>query len=177
MRFFRLTQTMVILIVFIMILVAAPAIVFAQEATNVSGKITATYTEQQEKIEIGDAEGHLMQLVKSEGTNVSTGEAAFMDGAKIVNISYSDVVQGNGSNQGYIIFKNGEDAMYGQWHGKITTTMTTEGTPLTSLVGEYTYINGGGIFEGIEGSGTFKGHFTSDTEYEVEWQGSYTLVK
>jgi hypothetical protein len=148
----------------------------AQDATMISGKISATYT-QQDSIVVGDEMGHLLTLTVSDGENVSTADNAFMDGAKIVNMGYSDLIKGNGTQQGYVKFAAGDDMAFAKWEGKVTTVPDTAGAPVTSFEGTFTYIKGAGKFESIKGSGTFKGGFTSKTEYFAEWQGKYLVKK
>jgi hypothetical protein len=111
----------------------------------------------------------------SEGTNVNTGETEFMDGAQILNMSYTDVTQGNGFNQGYVRFTKEGDTTFAEWQGKIKTEVMSEGDPVTSFEGAFTYIKGTGSLVNIKGEGTFKGEFTSKTEYTVEWQASYFI--
>jgi hypothetical protein len=148
----------------------------ASQVTGISGTLTATYT-QQDSVVVGDANGHIMTLGKSEGKNVSKGEHEFMNGARVVNMSYSDLTKGNGAHQGYIEFELGKDAVYAKWEGKVTTVLSPEGAPVTSFAGTFKYIKGSGQFENIKGGGTFKGEFTSKTAYSVEWQGEYLTEK
>ncbi len=148
----------------------------AQETTKISGKITATYTNQ-DSIVVGDIIGHVLFMSTSEGKNVNTGEHAFMDGAQIVNISCSDLIQGSGVHNGYVKFTKNGDAIYAKWEGKVTTVQTTEGASATSFEGNLTYTKGTGKFENIKGNGTFKGEFISKTEYFTEWQADYSLEK
>ena len=131
----------------------------------------------EEPMEVGDTEEHAMVLGHSEGTNTSTGENVFMDGAQIVNLSFSDLVKGNGPHQGYVEFTKGEDAVFAKWQGTVTTMMSDEGTPMMSFEGTFTYIGGMGQYMGIKGSGTYKGYFTSETEYMTEWEGEYAIME
>jgi hypothetical protein len=148
----------------------------AQEATKVSGKITAAYTNQ-DSIAVGDITGHILSLSTSEGKNVNTGEHAFMDGAQIVVVSYGDLILGNGVHHGYIEFTKNDDAIYAKWEGKVTTVQATGGAPVTSFEGTLTYTKGTGKFRNIKGSGTYKGEFISKTEYYSEWQTGYSIEK
>jgi hypothetical protein len=165
-----------LVICFTLILVFGATTANAQEATNISGKISAAYT-QQEEIAIGDTKGHMVNLAKSEGTNENTGEYAFMEGARIVNISYSDLIKGSGSHRGYIIFADGSDTTIGKWEGMVTTTLAPDSTPVITFEGIVSYVSGTGQYEGISGSGTYKGSFTSMDAYAVEWQSEFYLKK
>jgi hypothetical protein len=147
-----------------------------QKKVEASGKIEATYTKQ-EPIEIGDTSGHIMTLATSEGTNSSTGEQEFLDGAQTVNMSFADLVGGNGPQQGYINFVKEGDGIFAKWEGIVTTTKSPEGTPKTSFEGTFSYTGGIGQFEHIQGSGTYEGHYTSQKSYVVEWKAMYIISK
>lgn len=176
MRLLGLSKMVSLVICFALILIFSATTSLAQEATNISGKISATYA-QQEKIGIGDTEGHMVSLAKSEGTNENTGEHAFMEGARTVNISYGDLVKGNGSHRGYVIFANNSDTTIAKWEGMVTTTLAPDSTLATTFEGTISYISGTGQYEGISGTGTYKGSFTSTDAYVVEWQGEFYLKK
>ncbi len=146
----------------------------ADAQTKISGKMTMAYTKM-DSIQIGDTDGHNMNLGESKGTNASTSDNGFMEGAEATNCSFGDLAMGSGPHQGYITFKVGDDITVGKWHGEVKTTMTAEGKPSTTFNGTFEYIKGAGQFENIKGGGTYKGQFTSKTEYTVEWEGEYSL--
>ena len=172
----RLRKATTLSIVLVIVLVICAVQLNAQQPTNISGKITAAATHQDSVI-VGDVTNHKISLMVSEGTNVNTGESEFMDGAQVVNMSHSDLIQGNGIHQGYVRFTKDGDTTFAKWQGKVTTKVMPEGEPVTSFEGTYVYIKGTGSFENIKGEGTFKGEFTSKTEYTVEWQASYSVEK
>jgi hypothetical protein len=174
MQFSKLKRTTTLFIGFVTVLVFCAVGLNAQQPTRISGKITAAATHQ-DSIIVGDVTNHELSLRVSEGTNINTGELVFMDGAQIVNMSYSDLIQGNGVNQGYVKFTKSGDTTFAEWQGKIETKVMPEGNPVVNIEGTYIYIRGAGSFENIKGEGSFKGEFTSKTEYTVEWQGSYII--
>jgi len=176
MQFSKLRKATTLFIGFVIVLVFCAVGLNAQQPTKVSGKITAAATHQ-DSIIVGDVTSHKISLMVSEGKNVNTGESEFMDGAQIVNMSYTDVIQGNGVNQGYVRFTKNGDTTFAEWQGKVETKVMPEGDPVTSMEGTYIYIRGTGSFGNIKGEGTFKGEFTSMTEYTAEWQGSYSIEK
>ena len=148
----------------------------AQQKTKAAGKMTAAYTDQ-EMIEVGDVEGHVITLVESEGINVSTGKPAFMDGSQLINLSFGDYVKGSGLHQGYVKLTKKDDTAIAKWQGKVTTTLSAEGVPVTTFEGTFSWIKGTGQFEGIQGNGTYKGAFISKTIYTVDWEGEYSIQK
>jgi hypothetical protein len=114
---------------------------------------------------------------KSEGTNASTGKSDFMDGALIVNNNFGDLTMGNGPHEGYIIISKQGGSAIAKWKGKVTTTMSTVNLPITTMEGTFAYINGTGLFENIQGGGTYKGKYLSEKTYTVEWEGEYFIQK
>jgi hypothetical protein len=174
MRFPKTSKTISLVICVALILVFSTASSQAQEPTAISGKISAVYTHE-DSIGIGDAAGHVVSLTKSEGTNANTGKQDFMDGAKVFNTSFSDVVKGNGNHQGYVVFAKGSDTTIAKWKGMITTTSAPEGKSVIQMEGTFTYIYGTGNYKGISGSGTYKGSFATKSEYSAEWKGEYIL--
>lgn len=159
-----------------LILIFGATVLNAQEMTAVSGTMSATVTEQG-PVEIRDADGHEVNFMKSEGTNENTGKQDFMTGAKVLNISYSDLVKGNGTHQGYVTFSKGNDTVIAKWKGNIATTVTADTVSNTTFEGTFTYVHGTGKYANIKGDGTYKGTFKSETEYTADWEGKYFIKK
>ena len=155
-------------------LVLSVSISNAQQATKVSGTISAAYI-QQDTISVGDEPGHLLSLTASAGTNAGATEEAMMAGAEVLNMAHSDLVMGNGKQWGYVRFAQGADTTFASWQGSVTTKLAEDGTPTIGLEGTFTYTKGTGQFVGIKGGGTYKGQFTSEAGYTAEWQGEYTI--
>lgn len=146
----------------------------AEAQMKIAGKLMMAYAKI-DSLSVGDAAGHLMTFGESKGTNTSSGENDFMNGAESVNLAYSDLTMGTGPHQGYVVFKNGDDMTVAKWQGMVNTTMSDEGVPNTTFTGTYEYIKGTGMYQGISGKGTYKGQFNSKTEYVVDWEGQYSL--
>ncbi len=157
-----------------LILAFTPTMTTAQEMMKIAGEIKAAYTKQ-DTIAVGDTQGHVLTLGISEGPNVSIAEQEFMEGARTVNHSFSDLVGGNGPHQGYVEFAKNGDTAFAKWQGKVTTVISAEGAPVITVEGTTTWIKGTGKFENIQGTGTYNGAFISKTEYEVEWEGEYSI--
>jgi hypothetical protein len=161
-------------VMLVLIFIVGAAVSVAQDGTKVAGTITAAFTDRTD-IEIGDMPGHIFSCAASEGTNKSTGENAFMDGAKAMNYSAGDLVNGNGNQNGYVKMMMGDDGAIAKWEHTITTTMGEGDQPMSTFKGTFTWTGGMGKYAGIKGKGTFEGKFTSPTEYTVDWQGEYTI--
>lgn len=147
---------------------------YAQEMTPVAGTIESKITEA-DTLLVEEADQHIVILGVAEGTNTSTAEMSFMDGAKSTTTMFGDLTMGSGEHQGYIIFEKDDVRIVGKWSGKVTTTMSEEGQPMTSFEGTYFYVSGTGEFEGIKGDGTYKGSFTGQDAFTSEWQGQYSV--
>lgn len=148
----------------------------AQETQQVAGKLTMAYTKM-DTISISDTEGHAISLGEAKGSNADATDQGFMDGAEVANCSFADLVMGNGHHQGYITFSKGDDSTIAKWQGKVQTASSEEGAAATEFEGTFTWIKGTGKFENIKGEGTYRGAFTSKTEYTVEWEGEYSIEK
>ena len=158
------------------VLIALGAIASAQEKMAVAGAMTCTITDQKQFM-VGDAEGHVLSLNQSTGTNASTGPMSYMDKASIANFSMGDQVKGNGPGFGYVMFALGADTTYAKWGHAVATMMGPDQKPVTTFKGTFSFERGTGQYMGIQGSGTFSGKFTSPTEYSVEWAGEYAIAK
>jgi len=146
------------------------------QKTKISGKMTFNFT-QQETFDVGDVEGHIVSLRKAEGTNINVGKSEFMDGANAVNFSFDDLVIGNGPHQGYSKLEKNGDLIITKWEGRIVTTLSAGGKPIPSFSGTMYWIKSVGHFANMQGGGSYKGHFTSESSYDVEWEGEYWINK
>jgi hypothetical protein len=138
--------------------------------SRISGTFSAKYAEQH-PLPVPDAAGHALVLGRVEGVNRSTGPTPYMDRGKVTNLEFADLTQGNGPQQGYISMSRDADTVISKWNGKVTTTLSPDKTPITTFEGTWTKVHGTGRYGGITGKGTYKGRFTSQTEYTVDWSG------
>lgn len=146
----------------------------AQEKIKIAGKMTLTQPGGQ-ATEIGDMPGHQLIFGQERGMNLSTGEHKFLDSAEAVNMNFSDLTQGRGPQQGYLRISSGADTVFIKWQGEVTSTLSPEKTPIISYQGVWFYTRGTGQFHNIQGKGTYKGKFISETEHLVEWEGEYLI--
>lgn len=65
----------------------------------------------------------------------------------------------------------GRDRECLQSPGVARTTLSADKQPITTFEGTWTLIKGTGKHERATGRGTYKGHFTSQTQMVVDWQG------
>ncbi len=144
-------------------------------STDIAGQFKQSYTKQ-EVIPIPQAQGHMIMLTQTKGTNTSTNKSGYMDGAEVVISEILDLNQGNGPHQGYVTqtMSNGDETVT-SFEGKVTTTMTAEDRPNTTMKGSWKKVSGTGKYQGIKGSGTYAGYFTSEKDYVIDWKGSYAI--
>jgi hypothetical protein len=138
--------------------------------SRIAGTFAAKYTAQH-PLPVNDAAGHALVLAQARGVNRSTGPTRYMDQGHVTNVEFADLIQGNGPQQGYISMGQGADTMISKWSGKVTTTLSPEKTPITTFEGTWTKVQGTGHYRDVRGKGDYKGRFTSQTEYTVEWTG------
>lgn len=150
----------------LLIMAATPAIT----ASRVGGTSTMNYTEQH-PIPIVDAEGHVLLQTASKGTNQSTGPTSYMAGAEVSNAELADLVQGNGTHQGYVTMSLNGEVNVTRWSGKVTTTLGSDQKPVTTFQGTWTKV------KGASGHGTYSGRITGPTSYVVDWVGEMDLKK
>jgi hypothetical protein len=136
----------------------------------VAGELHMTDTRQL-AVEIPGTEDHAVQLAESRGTNRSTGPEAFLDGAEVTNVGFSDVQAGSGPQQGYITFTQDDSRIVGRWAGTVVVTTSPEGVPHVSMEGTWEFTRGTGEFEGMRGNGTFSGNYIDSDRYIVRWRG------
>jgi hypothetical protein len=139
-------------------------------ASKIAGTFQVKYAEQH-PLPVPNAEGHALVLGRAQGVNRSTGATTYMDRGKVTNFEFADLTQGNGPQQGYISMSQGADTVISKWSGKVSTSLAPDKTPITTFAGTWTKAKGTGRYADANGKGTYKGHFTSQTEYTVEWSG------
>lgn len=148
----------------LLIMAATPA----TTASRVAGTFTMNYTEQH-PIPILDADGHVLLQTASTGTNQSTGPTSYMAGAETSNAELADLVQGNGTHQGYVTMSLNGNVEVTRWSGKVTTTLGPDQKPVTTFQGTWTKV------KGASGHGTYSGRITGPASYVVDWVGEMDL--
>lgn len=155
-------------------LVGAAVVLFAglpqANAADYAGTYKGTITKQ-DPLPIVDNGQHVIVLGSSTGINKSTGKNDYFDGGAIVVNDFIDMVNGNGTHQGYwTVSKDGEQVT-NRLNGKITTVMAPDGkTPITSIEGTVDGVYGTNLYGTLHPVGVYKVTFTSPTEYDCEWE-------
>src|ERR1700733_14438783 len=139
-------------------------------AEAISGTLTVK-VEKQEVLPLTSQSGDMLMLVETHGTNKSSN---WMDDAQVVNKEIAFLLQGNGPQHGYITFAKGEDTVDVKWSGYVSTAMAN-GEPHISFHGTWEQLKGTGKYQGIQGKGSYKGHYISQTDYVVDWVGQSSV--
>src|SRR3954471_9589256 len=103
-------------------LISSAARLSSRDSTQVSGSAELTYS-QQHALDVPDAPGHQLLAGETKGTNQNTGGGEFMSNVPVVNVETADLVQGNGTHQGYYTMGKAADTLVAKWEGKVKTTM------------------------------------------------------
>jgi hypothetical protein len=162
----------------LVILSAMAAIGFAPtkalaESVKDTGGYDATYTKRDVQ-PIPDQDGHVLMLTEAGGMATSPG--GLLDGFSLTERQTADLRQGNGPQQGYVIFSKGSDQLIVRFEGNVTTTVK-DGKPNTTMNGKYTIVSAAGALAGTEGEGSYSGYFTAEDRYRIDWDGTRTVQK
>ncbi len=134
-----------------------------------SGSMDLTYAKRDVQ-PIADADGHMLMLSEAVGTDKNTSGSEYLDGFSASIREIVDLSQGNGPEQGYVIFSKGGDQQIVKFNGLINTTMK-DGHPNTSMHGKWSIVKAAGGLAGIQGDGTYAGYFTAEDKFHVDWEG------
>jgi hypothetical protein len=150
----------------------APSNASAESIKDVGG-YDAAYTKRDMQ-PIPDQDGHVLMLTEASGTAASPG--GFVDGFSVIERQTADLRQGNGPQQGYVIFSKGPEQLIVQFEGEVTTTLK-DGKPHTTMKGKYAFVSATGALAGARGEGSYSGYFTAEDKYHVDWDGTRTGLK
>lgn len=146
----------------------------AADTTDISGSINLSLIKQ-EALPVSPQGGDMLLLEEAHGANRNTGTADFMDGAQMVNKGVASLLRGSGPQHGYITFAKDGNQVDTKWSGTVTTTQSKDGQQMVSFKGTWEQVRGTGKYQGIQGHGTYTGHYISPKDYVVDWEGQSTL--
>src|SRR5262245_10478884 len=150
----------------------APTSALAESVKDVGG-YDATYNKRDLQ-PIPDHDGHILMLTEASGTAASPG--GFLDGFSMTERQTADLRQGNGPQQGYVIFSKGPDQLIVKFEGNVTTILK-DGQPKTTMKGSYAIVSATGTLAGTKGEGGYSGYFTAEDKYHIDWDGTRTVQK
>jgi hypothetical protein len=143
------------------------------ESVKDTGGYDAAYTKRDIQ-PIPDQDGHVLMLTEASGTAASPG--GLLDGFSVTERQTADLRQGNGQQQGYVIFSKGPDQLIVKFEGNVTTILK-DGQPKTTVKGSYAIVSATGTLAGTKGEGSYSGHFTAEDKYHLDWDGTRTVQK
>jgi len=124
----------------------------------------------QSTVSPSDVSNHELNVMEVRGAQKSSDPR--WDNARITYWGTTDLVAGNGAQRGYFVNEHSDgDRDYGTFEGKVRTASAQ-----VTIEGTWKFAGGTGKLAGLTGNGTYKGHFTSNTEVENEWEGTYQLA-
>ena len=103
---------------------------------------------------VGDVEGLVMGLSVVEGVDVNFPGTLRNISSIDMQIPQGGVVQGWST----INHPNG-DKTFNTFQGKMEYKKSPDGKPTVVFYGTWKFVNGTGKWAGVQGSGTFKGHY------------------
>lgn len=116
-------------------------------------------------LQVPDQTGHLLGLVETKGTNVSTGPGAFLNGASVRNVEQWDLTNGYGIDRGFIIFEIGADSLVARYEGRAIA----KAGAATNISGQFTFVRGTGAWAAISGEGSYEGSANAQG-FEFQWR-------
>jgi hypothetical protein len=143
------------------------------ESVKDTGSYDAAYTKKDMQ-PIPDQDGHVLMLTEASGTAASPG--GFVDGFSVTERGTADLRQGNGPQQGYVIFSKGSEQLIVKFEGNVTT-MLKDGQPNTTMKGKYVFVSATGALAGTQGEGNYSGYFSAEDKYHIDWDGTRTVQK
>ena len=142
------------------------------ELTRFSGNHTFKLDENH-AFPIGDDPDHLLGVFKSSGSNKSTGQTTFLDGATETEVVYYDVFKGSGRHHGFIHYRNADGTLTNEFDG-FGTVVVVDGKPQSLGVGSWHVVSGTGRYANGVGVGTYTTRLAlPDFEGATEWEGTF----
>lgn len=154
--------------VLVMILAAGP--VMAEEKVKIKGKSIMVVVDRTSH-KIGDVDGHVMGMVHAQGVDV-------IQKMTVYSYSAADMVKFKGPFQGWTkaVRANG-DITFSTFKGQLIPKLSPQGKPMLLMKGTWKFTSGTGKWAGVQGGGTFTGHYLSPTIYIYNLEGEATLKK
>ena len=136
----------------------------AQEKHRINYQVPAEKTKyvQQHVIDAGDVKGHQVRILEIKKDILK--DSLVLEDVNVVeewDRGYSDYIDGNGRNWGYITFilENG-DKVFARWEGNAQTVIGSDGAKKSSGTSTVVLSGGTGKFQKIRG--TIRGSYTFD---------------
>jgi len=143
------------------------------ESVKDAGSYEAAYTKRDMQ-PIPDQDGHVLMLTEASGTATNPGGP--LDGLSMIQRETADLRQGNGRQQGYVIFGKDSDQLIVKFEGDVTTTLK-DGQPNTTMKGSYAVVGATGALAGTQGEGNYSGYFTAEDKFHIDWDGVRSVQK
>jgi hypothetical protein len=166
MQVLRHKRLMLILISLALIFAFGVMTSVAQEKVKLKDK-RYWFTTKMEVMKVDDTEGHIIQISENKGVDVGTGGIS-------ISRSFSDLVKGNGTHQGYSNLMLPDGVTFNKHEGKVTTILSPAGKPIITMEGTWSTIKGTGKWEGFQGGGPWKLKVIGEGIAVMDWEGELT---
>jgi hypothetical protein len=125
-------------------------------------------TTKMEVFKIDDTEGHILQISESKGIDAGTSTVG-------ISVGFYDLIKGNGTGESYVSNTDTDGHVwYIKTQGKVTTTLSPAGKPITTIEGTFSLIKGTGKWEGFQGGGSWKLKKIGEGMSVMDWEGEFT---
>jgi hypothetical protein len=137
--------------------------------TKITGSFAGRIKTQASAV-LNHESNHMLSLIEVIGVQKSPDP--LWNGSKISYWGTADLVNGSGPQKGYYVNEHTDGNLeWGTFEGKITTSAQQ-----ATMEGAFKITGGNGKYQGVTGTGTYKGRFPSPGEVINEWEGDYTLA-
>jgi ketosteroid isomerase-like protein len=115
-----------------------------------------------------DRPNHMLGLVETEALYEPAKNFEFLSGASVRTIETWDLVDGGGSDRGYMTFTVGSDTLVASYTGQVKPAEKGK----SAIRGELLFATGTGVFGKIKGNATYSG-LADPQSFELQINGHY----
>lgn len=122
---------------------------------------------------MGPEPNHALGIGKASGTNKSTGETSFLDGATETEVFYYELNNGSGSSHGFVSYQASDGTLLIEFSGPAGIILV-DGKPQLRAAGSWRFVRGTGRYTNGTGFGTYASKlFPPAFEGVTEWSGTF----
>jgi ketosteroid isomerase-like protein len=147
---------------------AAPVQSIQQSSSSIFQGVIRGKTTQQLVLPAPDRPNHVLGLVETEALYEAIKNSGFLSGASVRTIETWDLVNGSGSDRGFITFMAGNDTLIASYAGQVKPAEKGQ----SALSGELLFETGTGVFSGIKGNAKYTG-LADRQSYELRINGNF----
>jgi ketosteroid isomerase-like protein len=115
-----------------------------------------------------DRPNHILGLVETEALYEPAKNSGFLSGSSVRTIETWDLVDGRGSDRGFMTFTVGNDTLVASYTGQVKPAEKGK----SAISGELLFATGTGVLGGIKGNATYSG-LADPQSFELRINGHY----